>query len=90
MTIPVRMCIGCRRVRPKSALVRLVREVDGVVAVDARYRAPGRGAYVCADRACVDRALKGGRLARAFRQPSRVVSDVVATWHVSGRATPGT
>jgi len=62
---PVRTCVGCRRARPKAELVRLVRRPDGAVAPDAV--GPGRGAYVCDDPACMERAVKGGRLAQAFR-----------------------
>ena len=73
---PVRTCIGCRERRPKLALVRLVRDADGVVTVDTRHRAPGRGAYVCATTECVERAVKGGRLTHALRKPCRVAPDV--------------
>lgn len=61
-----RTCVGCRRVRPKAELIRLVRRPDGSVGPDAG--APGRGAYVCRDEGeCLARARK--RLARALRAP---------------------
>ena len=66
---PTRTCLGCRQRRPKRELVRLVRRADGVVMVGAR--ATGRGAYVCAEPDCVERALKSGRLAHAFRAACR-------------------
>lgn len=56
--------------RPKSLLVRLVRAGDGRVAVDERGRAAGRGAYVCRDAECMQRALRAGRLGHAFKRPS--------------------
>ena len=68
---PTRTCLGCRARRPKSELVRLVRRADGVVAVDVAARLPGRGAYVCADAGCVERALKSGKLSHAFRAACR-------------------
>ena len=67
---PTRTCIGCRRVRPQRELARLVRGRDGRVIVDDRGRAPGRGAYVCRDAECVDKALRVGQLAHAFKRPS--------------------
>ena len=67
---PIRTCLGCRTSRPKHELVRLVRRVDGRVVVDAS--GPGRGAYVCAEPGCVEKALKVGRLGHAFRAASRV------------------
>jgi hypothetical protein len=67
---PTRTCIGCRRARPKRDLVRLVRGRDGRVTVDERGEAPGRGAYVCRDGQCVEKALRAGQLAHAFKRPS--------------------
>ena len=65
---PQRTCIGCRKVRPKAALVRLVRGADGRVQVDGG-RAEGRGAYVCPDPGCLGKALYAGRLGHAFKRP---------------------
>ncbi|HEX3179406.1 MAG TPA: YlxR family protein [Methylomirabilota bacterium] len=74
---PTRTCVGCRRRRPKAALLRLVRRPDG--RVDADAAGPGRGAYVCADAECLERALKPGRLAHAFRKPSEARTDLIDT-----------
>ena len=63
------MCVGCRRTKPKPALVRLVRGDNGSVRVDSRGSMWGRGAYVCADPSCVERAIRSARLAHAFRKP---------------------
>ena len=59
-----RTCVGCRRVRPKAVMVRIVRGPDGSVNVDRSGHAPGRGAYVCG-RECL--RLARGRLGRALR-----------------------
>ena len=70
MTVaPQRTCIGCRKVRPKASLVRLVRGADGRVQVDDSGRGEGRGAYVCPDPGCLGKALHAGRLGHAFRRP---------------------
>lgn len=74
---PVRTCVGCRRRRPKAELLRLVRRADG--RVDADRVAAGRGAYVCADPECLERALKPGRLGHAFRQPSEARPNLMDT-----------
>jgi len=66
----MRTCLGCRDVRPKASLVRLNRRPDGVVVVDRPHTAGGRGAYVCADVACIERAFQRGRLTHAFRTSS--------------------
>ena len=70
MTPPIRTCLGCRARRPTTAMLRLVRGAGGVVVVDRRRTAGGRGAYVCEDPGCLERAVRGGRLAHAFRAPS--------------------
>ena len=70
--VPIRTCLGCRQRRPKRQLVRLVRRADGVVVCDASGGAAGRGAYVCGEAACLERALKGGRLSQALRGRCRL------------------
>jgi predicted RNA-binding protein YlxR (DUF448 family) len=61
-------------VRPQRELVRLGCGADGVVRVGRDL--PGRGAYVCADERCIERMLKPGRLAQAFRRPVAVRADL--------------
>jgi predicted RNA-binding protein YlxR (DUF448 family) len=63
--VPERTCVGCRTRRPKAELVRVARRPDGVVTAHPAGTAPGRGAYVCRDRGCLE--LAGPRLARALR-----------------------
>jgi predicted RNA-binding protein YlxR (DUF448 family) len=64
---PERTCVGCRGREPKRSLLRLARTPDGLVAVDALGRSPGRGAYVHRNAACVDAAFARGALWRALR-----------------------
>ena len=77
-TPPSRTCLGCRRARPKAALVRLARTASGTVVVDRGPRATGRGAYVCPEPECLERGLSRGRLGHAFRKPSEASPDLVA------------
>lgn len=60
--IPQRTCIACRQVRPKRELIRVVRTPAGHVEIDPGGKKSGRGAYVCARRACWELALHKGRL----------------------------
>ncbi len=64
--IPMRQCLGCREMKPKPELVRVVRSPEGTVCVDLRGKAPGRGAYVCRSAACLKKALKSRALSRAL------------------------
>ena len=64
--IPMRQCVGCREMKPKKELIRVVRSPEGAISLDFRGKAPGRGAYVCPDPACLKRAIKSKALERAF------------------------
>lgn len=64
--IPMRQCVGCREMKPKRELIRVVRAPEGEIALDFRGKNPGRGAYVCPKTACLTRAKKARALERAF------------------------
>ena len=64
--IPMRQCTGCREMKPKRELIRVVRAPDGGISRDFRGKAPGRGAYVCRDVQCLKKAIKSRALERAF------------------------
>ena len=70
--VPMRMCTGCREMKPKAELVRIVKSPEGVIALDLVGKAPGRGAYVCSSAACLKRSRKTRALERVFSSP---VSD---------------
>lgn len=65
----MRKCVGCNEMKPKKDLVRVLRQADGVVTIDATGRANGRGAYLCKDEACLARAIKTKALERSLKQP---------------------
>jgi Predicted nucleic-acid-binding protein implicated in transcription termination len=62
--IPMRMCMGCREMKPKKELVRVVRSPEGVVSLDMAGKKPGRGAYVCPDADCMKKAIKQKQIER--------------------------
>ena len=64
--IPMRMCVGCREMKPKKELLRVVRSPEGSLSVDATGRKPGRGAYVCRSAECLKKAIRQKQLERAF------------------------
>ena len=47
--IPMRQCVGCREMKEKRQLIRVVRSPEGEVSLDFKGKKPGRGAYVCPD-----------------------------------------
>ena len=67
--IPMRQCVGCREMKPKKELIRVVRSPEGQVSLDFRGKLPGRGAYVCPNPACLAKTKKSKALERAFSAP---------------------
>lgn len=64
--IPMRQCLGCREMKPKRELIRVVRSPEGEISLDFKGKAPGRGAYICPAPACLKQAIKAKALERAF------------------------
>ena len=67
--IPLRQCVGCREMKPKPELIRVVKSPEGEVSLDFRGKKPGRGAYVCPQAECLKKARKSRALERAFSTP---------------------
>ena len=63
---PMRMCTGCREMKPKNDLIRVVRTPEGEVKVDATGKINGRGAYLCKSVECLAKAEKANALTRAL------------------------
>ncbi len=64
--IPMRQCLGCREMKPKKELIRVVRSPEGEISLDFKGKASGRGAYICPDNACLKKAIKAKALERAL------------------------
>ena len=63
---PMRKCTGCQQVREKRDLIRVVRSPQGDVSLERSGKVAGRGAYLCDDPACLEKAIKTKALARAL------------------------
>lgn len=67
--VPLRQCIGCGEIKGKKEMIRILKtETEGVV-LDATGRKNGRGAYVCPNLECFQKAVKSKGLERAFKMP---------------------
>ena len=64
--IPMRMCVGCREMKPKMELLKVVKPKEGDAHIDRVGKAPGRGAYVCPSIECLKKAQKTRALERAL------------------------
>lgn len=65
--VPQRTCVGCRTVKPKRELVRVVRTSESGIEIDPGGKQAGRGAYLCRNKECWDTALKRHSLDRALK-----------------------
>ena len=64
--IPLRQCLGCREMKAKRELIRVVRSPEGEISLDFKGRKSGRGAYVCPNAECLKRIRKSRALERSF------------------------
>lgn len=74
---PERRCIVSGETRSKDALIRFVAGPDGTVVPDVAERLPGRGVWVSADRASLEKAIKTGAFSRALKAPVKAPADLV-------------
>ena len=75
---PERRCIATGECRPATGLVRFVVGPEGQVVPDVAGRLPGRGIWVAADRAALERAVAKNLFARAARAPVTLPEGLVA------------
>ncbi|MBQ8318243.1 MAG: YlxR family protein [Lachnospiraceae bacterium] len=65
--IPLRQCIGCRQMKPKNELVRVIKTPDEQVCLDKTGKMNGRGAYICLNSECYNKAVKSKGIERALK-----------------------
>ena len=65
--VPLRKCLGCNEIFPKKELIRVVKNKEGDIALDLKGKLNGRGAYICKNKDCYEKAYKSKRLNKAFQ-----------------------
>lgn len=75
--IPMRQCVGCREMKPKRELIRVIRTSEDAIQIDATGKKNGRGAYICPKRECLDLAVKNKGLERSLKIaiPKEIYTD---------------
>ncbi len=80
---PLRTCVACGAKKPQGELVRVVSQGGQVPELDEKGRAPGRGAYLCAQATCVEKAWLRRALERALKlqapAPPELKAKLLAT-----------
>ena len=61
-----RMCIGCSEKKNKKDLIRIVMNKSKDIAIDKTGKLEGRGAYICDNIECLERAIKIKKLEKVF------------------------
>jgi predicted RNA-binding protein YlxR (DUF448 family) len=76
--VPQRMCVGCREMKEKKQLIRIVRTPEGEVAVDVTGKKSGRGAYICPNIDCLEKAIKNKGIQKALQTEisSEILNDI--------------
>lgn len=64
--LPKRKCIGCNETKLKKELIRIVKNKEGEILVDKTGKANGRGAYICDNIECLEKAIKAKKLEKSF------------------------
>lgn len=65
--IPMRQCIGCSEMKPKKELLRILRTEEEGIVLDTTGRKNGRGAYICPNAECLQKARKTKGIERSFK-----------------------
>ena len=89
--IPMRMCVGCREMKEKKLLIRVVRSPEGEVSLDPGGKKSGRGAYVCKNADCLKRAIRQKQLERQLdvTLPAETVEALTAAMSELGETMNG-
>lgn len=64
--IPQRTCIGCNEKKNKTDLIRIVKDNQNNISIDKTGKANGRGAYICDNIECLEKAIKNKRIEKSF------------------------
>ncbi len=65
--IPIRRCTGCYQMKEKNDLIRVVKTKENKFSIDTTSKISGRGAYICNNIECFERAFKNKGLERSFK-----------------------
>lgn len=85
--IPMRQCLGCKELKAKRELIRVVRNSEGEVSIDLVGKKPGKGAYICRDIECFRKARKAKAFERSLSCsiPSEVFDSMEEELNADGQ-----
>ncbi len=71
--IPMRQCVGCHEMKNKKNMIRVIKTASpeepekAEIILDTTGRKNGRGAYICPNKECLEKAVKNKGLERSFK-----------------------
>lgn len=65
--IPMRQCTGCREMKNKKEMIRVLKTPEETIVLDATGKKNGRGAYICFSKECLEKAMKSHGLERSLK-----------------------
>ena len=65
--VVTRTCIGCNEKRDKKELLRIVKNKENEISIDKTGKKEGRGAYICKNKECLEKAIKNRKLEKSFK-----------------------
>lgn len=76
--IPMRQCTGCREMKSKKEMIRVLKTPEDEIVLDTTGRKNGRGAYVCPFTECLDKAIRNHGIERSLKTsvPEEVYEDL--------------
>ena len=76
--VPMRHCVGCRVIKGKKELLRVIKTAENEILLDATGKKNGRGAYICPNEECLAQAIKSRGLERSLKMaiPQEVIEDL--------------
>ncbi len=66
-SIPQRTCIGCNVKKDKKDLIRIVKDNQNNISIDKAGKSNGRGAYICDNIECLEKAIKNKKIEKSFK-----------------------
>ncbi len=65
--VPLRQCVGCGEMKGKKEMMRVLKNAEGEICLDITGKKNGRGAYLCKQRECLQKARKNKGLERSLK-----------------------
>lgn len=77
--IPMRQCVGCKEMRAKKEMLRVIKTAEEEILLDTTGKKNGRGAYICSNPECLKQAAKNRGLERSLKTavPKEIMDTLI-------------